>query len=912
MARMHLVTGMSPRIFILVVLCAAEGARLDMTRILLPYRHEAASNCTLSLLETDESSCYEWESSRPDVAAVSTGGPCSKHASVSAVWGQASRQEATVVAREPRTDEALRCAVVVDQLASLKLVGATQILLEDSPQLLQVTGQDRQGNTFSSLDGISFDWSLQQQEPVLRFVLEWPRGPAGVKLHGRHGWAVLVQGQAVGTAWLSVQPTHAAYAHVVPQQLELRVVDSVRIKPSVVFLLIGCQACFSLEQEHGVSTAVAPGQSYSLRTEDDQVARVEGTCVWAQGLGHTRLLLADASSSINLRTADVHVVRPSYLRLFVSPGKSWVLERQGIYQVLVLLFDEHHHQVHAGKGLQVQVHLPALYFDVLSSTENGTLYQVRPLRTGRTVIRAELQGCQRLDGALLRATASGEQEVSIEEPLSVQPETVWLPWDPEKEPVYTLHAHAHGGSGAPVHWQLEAAPVWADVEAAGTVATLVTRGGPGQVRLVAHDGHFAPASMQVSLAPIVELEALGSPVLEAELPDGELLVAVAMYGRHPNDQQLRPFDDCSQVTLAVELVDKRIIKHLPAHCEEPASRRSKRCWCEQCFRRERKRRLGISSCWKCSLEPEAFSRQTLSRRSEDEEKGSGGPPMRSGCTSVRLQCQAAGHTRLHLSHGLLRSTVLLGCYKRLRAVHPAKAVAVSYGALKEVAFEGGPRPWPMLPAGYQVQLSPNVADIVSVMRIVDPHRRNRDLHVFQVLCQAIGELVLKLSVGNNVSASLPSPASSTVTIRFACVTPSSVELRLSSSASNNQVVSYGGPIELELVVREAGGHRLANVSSLDVLWELSDYRLAQLDSHRDVTSHVDGSAGYRRTSKDFQVLRPLGKVGILTVTAKVRGFSAQVLRQAALPKQEVPLVSGSLQLELVDDLSATESAHQEL
>ncbi|XP_065297137.1 nuclear pore membrane glycoprotein 210-like isoform X2 [Dermacentor albipictus] len=805
-------------------------------------------------LEPPPLSMYR-KSSRPDVAAVSTGGPCSQQASVSAVWGQASRQEATVVAREPRTGEALHCAVVVDQLASLKLVGATQILLEDSPQLLQVTGQDRQGNTFSSLDGISFDWSLQQQEPVLRFVWEWPHGPAGVKLRGQHGWAVLVQGQAVGTARLSVQPAHAAYAHVVPQQLELRVVDSVRIKPSVVFLLIGCQACFSLEQEHGVSTAVASGQKYSLRTEDDRVARVEGTCAWAQGLGHTRLLLADASSSINLRTADVHVVRPSYLRLFVSPGKSWVLERQGIYQVLVLLFDEHHHQVHAGKGLQVHVHLPAEYFDVLSSTENGTLHQVRPLRTGRTVIRAELQGCQRLDGALLRATSSGEQEVSIEEPLSVQPETVWLPWDPEKEPVYTLRAHAQGGSGAPVHWQLEAAPVWADVEAAGTVATLVTRGGPGQVRLVAHDGHFAPASMQVSLAPIVELEALGSPVLEAELPDGELLVAVAMYGRHPNDQQLRPFDDCSQVSLAVELVDKRIIKHLP---------------------------------------------------------GSGGPPVRSGCTSVRLQCQAAGHTRLHLSHGLLRSTVLLGCYKHLRAVHPANAVAVAYGALKEVAFEGGPRPWPMLPAGYQVQLSPNMADIVSVMRIVDPHRRNRDLHVFQVLCQAIGELVLKLSVGNNVSASLPSPASSTVSIRFACVTPSTVELRLSSSASNNQVVSNGGPIELELVVREAGGRRLANVSSLDVLWELSDYRLALLDSHRDVTSHVDGSAGYRRTSKDFKVLRPLGKVGILTVTAKVRGFSAQVLRQAALPKQQVPLVSGSLQLELVDGLSATESAHQEL
>ncbi|KAL3244962.1 hypothetical protein MRX96_018364 [Rhipicephalus microplus] len=125
----------------------------------------------------------------------------------------------------------------------------------------------------------------------------------------------------------------------------------------------------------------------------------------------------------------------------------------------------------------------------------------------------------------------------------------------------------------------------------------------------------------------------------------------------------------------------------------------------------------------------------------DKAKGEAGPPIGRGCTSLRLQCQAAGHTRLQLSHGPLRSTVLLGCYKPLRAVHPIKAAAVAYGTIKEVAFEGGPRPWPMLPAGYKVQLSSSTADLVRVMRIVDPHRRNRDLHVFQVLCQAFGETV---------------------------------------------------------------------------------------------------------------------------------------------------------------------------
>ncbi|XP_037288461.2 nuclear pore membrane glycoprotein 210 isoform X2 [Rhipicephalus microplus] len=837
---------MSLHSLFLVMVCAAEAARLDVSRVLLPHRHDVVTNYTLGVVDEDESGCYEWMSSRPEVATVFTEGPCSRQANVSAVWDQASRQETTVVAREQRTAEKLECAVVVDRLASFKLVGAALVLLEGFSQLFQVTAQDPQGDTFSSLDGIFFDWSFQQDKPVLRFMLKRP-----IDLHGR---AVLVQGQAVGTAWLTVRPAHAAYADVPPQRLQLRVVDRVQMEPSVVFLLTGCQACFHLQPECDVN--LEPAQPHVLRSQDEQVARVEGMCTWAQGLGHTQLLLADSPVAAN--PADVHVVRPSYLRLSVTPGESWVLERHATFQVLVQIFDEHHHQVHAGKDVRLHVHFPTEYFNVLSSTENGTIHHVRPVQTGKTVIRARLQGCRRPDGALLRATASGEQELSIEEPLLVQPGAVLLPWDPDVQPVHRVRAHIQGGTGAPVDWKLKAPPVWVRLDAVGpTATTLVTSGGPGQVQLIAHDGHLSPAHMHVSIVPVMELEALGSPVLEAELPGGELLVAVAMYGHHPEDQELKPFDDCRQVSLAVEVVDESIIKYLP---------------------------------------------------------GEAGPPIGRGCTSLRLQCQAAGHTRLQLSHGPLRSTVLLGCYKPLRAVHPIKAAAVAYGTIKEVAFEGGPRPWPMLPAGYKVQLSSSTANLVRVMRIVDPHRRNRDLHVFQVLCQAFGETVLALSVGNNVSASLPSPASSEAAIRFVCAVPSSLELRLhSSSPFNYQVVSKGGPVELELVVREAGGRRLANISSLDVLWDLSDYRLAKLDSHRDVTTHVDGSAGYRRTSKDFQVLRPRGKQGTLTITAKVRGLSAHVLRQAALPMKQVPTVSGSLQLQLVEGLSARNSAqHQEL
>ncbi|KAH6941887.1 hypothetical protein HPB50_023696 [Hyalomma asiaticum] len=837
---------------LVLVLSVTEAARLNVPRLLLPHLVEVATNYTLHLVDVDERSCYEWHSSRPEVATVSVQDDCSQKATVSAVWGQPSRQTATVLARETSTGETLRCDVIIDQVSSIKVVTTTRVvLLEDSPELLEVQGFNQQGDTFSSIEGMSFDWSLQQHEPVLRFVpaSEWPYelpspGLLFWEKRGLRGWAVLLEGRAAGTAHLSVRPVHSAYKDFTPQDLELRVVDSVQLEPSAVYLLPGCQACFRLQRL--IQGPVAPSERYTQRIDDSRVARLDGLCVLARKLGETKVLLTNAHLSMDGRqpTADVNVVRPSYLRLSVSPGDSWVLERQASYWVQVQLFDEQQHRIHASEGLVVDVHFPPEYFEVNHSTENGTLHWVRTLQNGHTMIRAELMGCRQPDGSLLPATVFGEQPVSIQEQLTVQPEEVWLPWEPEKQQVYTE------------------APAWATVEGPtlGPSATVVTRGGPGRVKLVASDSHFTPASMQVSLVPVVELYTHGAPALEAELPTGELLVAVAMYGHDPENQLLRQFDNCSQVSFAVEVLDKGVLKPVPA---------------------------------------------TMG----------GGPPVGRGCTSVRVQCQAAGHARLQLSHGALQSTVLLGCYESLQAVHPVKSVAVAYGSHKEVAFEGGPRPWPMLPSGHRVQLSPSAGNPITITRIVDPFQKNKDLHVFRVLCRGLGETDLNLFVGNNASATLPSPATSQASIRrglifnlavheplFACSLPASVELRLSSSVScpENKVPSSGGPLEVELVVRDADGRQLANTSSLDMLWELSDPTLAKLANDWDVSSHVDGSAGYRHVVRDFQVLHPQGKTGLLTVTATVHGFSAKVLQQAGLHRYKVQPVSGSLQLELVE------------
>ncbi|KAM7287795.1 nuclear pore membrane glycoprotein 210 [Ixodes scapularis] len=301
--------------------------------------------------------------------------------------------------------------------------------------------------------------------------------------------------------------------------------------------------------------------------------------------------------------------------------------------------------------------------------------------------------------------------------------------------------------------------------------------------------------------------------------------------------------------------------------------------------------------------------------------GSHGPPLGQGCPTLRLSCKSIGHSRVYVScrdgELDLESTTVLGCHKTLKAVHPAKTVVVAYGSFKDVAFEGGPRPWPMLEQGHYVKLVADNTSLVSIMRIIDPHRNNRDLHVFRILCKDLGETGLELRVGNSVSASLPDPARNQASVKFVCGPPSSVELHVKSPKGSRAAscptegdkvyVLSSQEVEVEVVVKDPLGRKLANVSSLDVHWELSDYSLATPSSHRDLLIHTDGSAGYRRVSRNFQVIRPKHKSGALTVTAKIVGYNHQILRHSSLPNvASVNLQdgSGSFQLECSDPAKA--------
>ncbi|NXS07259.1 PO210 protein, partial [Neodrepanis coruscans] len=59
------------------------------------------------------------------------------------------------------TGQVLRCDAIVDTIHGIHIVSTTrELYLEDSPLQLKILALDSEGNTFSTLAGLVFDWTI--------------------------------------------------------------------------------------------------------------------------------------------------------------------------------------------------------------------------------------------------------------------------------------------------------------------------------------------------------------------------------------------------------------------------------------------------------------------------------------------------------------------------------------------------------------------------------------------------------------------------------------------------------------------------------------------------------------------------------------------------------------------------------
>ena len=623
-----------------------------------------------------------------------------------------------------------------------------------------------------------------------------------------------------------------------------------------------------------------PTEQYYLDVSDPKIATLDpsSSTVTAVKEGTTSIVLKDRNikPGIGLRqpTAEVNVMKPSYMSFHVepgTPGKEWIFQEKTQYIISLSVYDTQHHKMYPSANLVLKVVFPPKFFSVDFSTGNGTYHVVTALQPGSSVIKATLEGASKPDGSvvkLLPKPLTAEQEVNIYPELLVTPVSVFLPWDQTIKPIYSLKPVASGGTGS-YRWDSSNTGLVGVNHATGkeSAKPRVMTKGRGLSKLTVRDAssHVFVKQIPVEVTDVIDIQAI--PGISETPLGSSVFVQLALFGKSEDESFTEPrlFDECSQVPLEVDIVEKTRFTY------------------------------------------------------NEAPKGDVFVDKRA-CRALEFHCTGVGHSRIWINYqspnGLvnINTTAVISCFLPLTIVHPGKEGLIALGTSLEVTFEGGPRKWPLNNEGHYSTLNAADTRVFNIKPILDPYRYKKDLHVFRVSCQELGESTLNLRVGNLASATLPNPAILEEHVKITCANPVALSIRPKMKKDENcplihsrpslskLPVSNSNPIELEINAKDVSGRDFLNITSIKILWDLSDNIIARLPSHRDFKEEFNGVGGFRKWLRNYQVVNPNKKEGEVVVTAKAVSYRADVLSAEGVSSniRDLEEVKTDVKLALVD------------
>ncbi|XP_020785442.2 nuclear pore membrane glycoprotein 210 isoform X2 [Boleophthalmus pectinirostris] len=874
------------------------SSKLNIPKVLLPLARSTRINFTL---ETTEG-CYRWTSTRPEVASIraveeDTSRGCSRKALLQAMSTQPSRLTSIILAEDIVTGQVLRCDAIVDVINDIQIVSTTRELhLEDSPLGLRIHALDSEGNTFSTLAGLVFDWTLVKDLGTNGFsdsynslrVLKFsestytpPTYISEMERVGKQGDIILVSGLKTGHAKLKAKIQESLYKDVGAAEVRLLILENIMLSPAYdVYLLVGTSIQYKvLKIRQGTITElVMPCDQYELHLENSVVGSngnpelavasldQSSSKVTAVQLGHINVVLDHKSLRMQgvsrLPNSTLYVVEPGYLGFKIQPGDTWVLETGRVYDIVIEVFDKTGNKIHLSDNVRIDTVFPAEYFETLDSSLNGSYHRVKALNEGLTLIDATLTSVVGENGKIftLSNPVHNEQDVEIYNPIVLRPSILTFPWQP-KIGAYQYTIQASGGSGN-FSWSSSNKAV-ATVTVKGLMTTVSDI---GLSVVYAHDLrnplHFG--NMKVYVVEPVAMDFAPCPV-EARI-EQVLELPLRIFGLLEETEQYQVMlSDCSHFDLQVEEENQGVFQLLDG-------------------------RLA---------------------------------PGQDHCSGVRVKAVAAGYTTLTVSytHGNvhLSAKITIAAYLPLKAVDPVFVAVVTLGSSKDMLFEGGPWPWVLEPSKFFCNLTSEDETAVSLTHISPPSSSSKQ-HWVRATCRALGEQVLQVMVGNKASVTNPFPAVEPAIVKFVCAPPSRLTLvpvydspQLDFTCpllqQNKQVVpvsNYRNPI-LELAAFDHQGRKFDNFSSLSLFWESTKVSLASIEPTMPMALQLIEDDNNQKKLHGHQTILVHHQTGLAAITVTALGYQVShlVAAKASSPYEPLTPVSATLELLLVEDVKVT-------
>ncbi|KAG3281647.1 hypothetical protein H1C71_032321 [Ictidomys tridecemlineatus] len=761
--------------------------KLNVPQVLLPFGREPGR---VPFLLEAQRGCYIWHSTHHDAVTVEplyeNGTLCSQRAVLIAESTQPIRLSSIILAREIVTDHELRCDVKVDVIDSIEIVSRTrELYVDDSPLELMVRALDAEGNTFSSLAGMMFEWSIAQdndparEEPsskirILKFSeAEYspPHYIAEMENEEKQGDVILVSGIRTGAAIVKVRIYEQFYKKVAAALIRLLVLENIFLIPSHdIYLLVGAYIKYQVaKMVQGRMTEVKfPLEHYILQLQDHRFTRngsLSGkvalldertATVTALQLGQTNLVFVHKNvhmrSVSGLPNCTIYVVEPGFLGFTIYPGDRWSLEVGQVYVITIEVFDRSSTKVYISDNLRITYGFLEEYFKEQLTTVNGSYHVVKALKDGVVVINASLTSIVHQNNNIhpVKCIIKHQQEVKIYFPIKLTPNFLAFP----HHPLGMLYRY--------------------------------------KVQYIYMSG--------ISL-------------------DFFFLIGIQRPG--------------------------------PMHC-----------------------------------------------------------------SSTHIAAKSLGHTLVIVSvteyEEYLESSATFAAYEPLKALNPVEVALVTWQSVKEVVFEGGPRPWILEPSRFFLELSMERTEKIKVTEVRLPAKRKQNQYIYRILCLDLGEQVLTFRIGNHPGVLNPSPAVEVVQVRFICAHPASMSVtpvyKVPAGAQpcplpqhNKQLIPVSSLRDtvLELAVFDQHRRKFDNFSSLMLEWKSSNETLAHFEDYKsmEMVAKDDGSGQTRLHG--HQILKVHQIKGTVLIGVNFVGYSEKKSPKdiSNLPR------SAAVELLLVDDVT---------
>jgi nuclear pore complex protein Nup210 len=332
-------------------LTSTNAYKLNVPKVLLPFHSTKLITFQLEADgDTDPSNhnednlCFVWSSSRPDVVTITPiydssskkTSECSNKAIVSAVSKHPQRLTSIILAKETKTDKLIRCDVIVDRIHKIRIKHTTtHLYLEDSPESFTAEALDSESNTFSSLDGLPFEWSVindvndnnnnltLDSRNVLRIskfieseyqVSESIRQLESIGLSGHK---ILIEGLKTGTANVQAKLLDSFYKESLKTPLvRLLVVANILIEPSYpVYILVGAYVKYSvfLIKQTNIEKIILPSLQYYFESRNKTTADLADYGL-EKGVGDASTIVGLSVGSVEVALIDRNMKEPLFVK----------------------------------------------------------------------------------------------------------------------------------------------------------------------------------------------------------------------------------------------------------------------------------------------------------------------------------------------------------------------------------------------------------------------------------------------------------------------------------------------------------------------------------------------------------------------------------------------------------------------